>query len=127
MQTRLLYLEDMCTLTCEAHVIKVVQEGEENKVILDQTVFYPQGGGQPSDKGTIKNAQALFDVQGVSIEDGVVYHKGAFQDGSFAQDADVTVQVDPALRALHNRNHTVGHLINYALYNLGYSLVSGKA
>ena len=127
MSTRLLYLENMCQLTCEAHVIKTVHEDGLDKIILDQTVFYPQGGGQPSDKGTIKNSEALFEVQGVSCEDGIAYHKGTFQHGSFAPGVRVELQVDAKLRTLYNKNHTAGHLIDYALSNLGYSLVSGKA
>jgi alanyl-tRNA synthetase len=66
-------------------------------------------------------------VQHVSLEDGIVYHKGVFEFGSFFQGSTVTAQVDAELRALHNKNHTVGHLIDYALLNLGYSFVSGKA
>lgn len=127
MTTKLLYLEDMCKLTGKAHVIEIIQEEESNKVVLDQTIFYPQGGGQPSDKGVIKNAEASFDVQQVINDEGVVYHKGIFQHGSFKIGSEVEMQVDESLRALHNRNHTAGHLIDYALLNLGYKLISGKA
>jgi Ser-tRNA(Ala) deacylase AlaX len=127
MTTRLLYLENMCQLTGEAHVIEIISEENSKKVILDQTVFYPQGGGQPSDKGLIKNVEAVFEIQHVSIDNGIVYHAGIFQYGDFAQGARVELHVDATLRMLHNKNHTAGHLIDYALANLGYKLVSGKA
>ena len=45
MQTRLLYLQDMCTLSCQAHVVSVIQDAGECRLVLDQTVFYPQCGG----------------------------------------------------------------------------------
>jgi len=124
---RLLYLEDMCKLTCPAQVIETVHDADCQKVVVDQTVFYPQGGGQPGDQGLIKSSDATFAVQGTFSEEGIVYHKGIFQRGSFAPGAAVELCVDPQLRALHNKNHTAGHLVDYALINLGYSLVSGKA
>ncbi|MCL4361815.1 alanine--tRNA ligase-related protein [Candidatus Dependentiae bacterium] len=73
MTTKLLYLEDMCKLRCAAHILKIIHEDELNKIIVDQTVFYPQGGGQPSDKGIMKNNNTIFDVQSVSIEDGISF------------------------------------------------------
>lgn len=53
MSTRLLYLENMCQLSGSACVVEIIKDAEDHKIVLDQTVFYPQGGGQPSDKGTI--------------------------------------------------------------------------
>lgn len=117
----------MCKLNCQAHVVEIIQDVDTQKVVLDQTVFYPQGGGQPADRGTIKNQETTFDVQGAFNENGIVYHKGTFQTGSFAPGTVVEVQVDPQVRALHNKNHTAGHLIDYALETLGYSLTSVKA
>lgn len=127
MNTRLLYLENMCQLNCHAHVLNVIPENEFNKVVLDQTVFYPQGGGQPSDKGVIKSSTALFEVHTVSLENGIAYHKGIFAQGSFNEGDNVEVQINEEIRNLHNRNHTAGHLIDYALHNLGHSLISEKA
>jgi Ser-tRNA(Ala) deacylase AlaX len=127
MKTRLLYLDNMYQLTSQAHVIEIIQEDNSPKIILDQTVFYPQGGGQPCDKGIIKNSEGLFEVHAVSINEGIVYHKGVFVTGSFAVSSLVELQVDETLRALYNKNHTAGHIIDLALSNIGYSLVAGKA
>lgn len=128
MATKLLYLEDMGTLKSEACIEKIIHDDGINKIIVDQTVFYPQGGGQPSDKGFIKNDHSIFDVQSVSNEDGTVFHKGIFiQGNSFDTGEPVKLEVNAELRNLHNKNHTAGHLIDYALYNLGYTLVSSKA
>jgi len=127
MATRLLYLENMCQLQCQAHVLEVIQDGDIYKIVVDQTTFYPQGGGQPADRGVIQNEQAVFAVQGVSLENAIAYHKGIFERGFLSLQSIVEVIVDPQVRALHNKNHTAGHLIDYALANLGYSFVSGKA
>lgn len=52
-KTHLVYLEHMDKMTCDATVIDVLQEDSRTVVILDKTVFHPQGGGQPYDKGFI--------------------------------------------------------------------------
>ena len=126
--TKLLYLEDMRKLDGDAHVIEIIEQPEAVTVILDRTVFYPQGGGQPSDKGNITNNQSKFNVQNVSMQDGTVLHKGELVQGPmFAVNDAVKLHVDADLRILHNRNHTAGHLIDYALENMGYNFVAHKA
>ena len=62
MNTKLLYLENFSLLTCDAQVIAVLNEDGRDIVILDQTVFYPQGGGQPYDKGIIESPNSKFIV-----------------------------------------------------------------
>jgi Ser-tRNA(Ala) deacylase AlaX len=47
MNTKLLYIEDFVSLNAKANVIDVVEENEKSVVILNQTIFYPQGGGTP--------------------------------------------------------------------------------
>ncbi len=123
--TQLLYLQDMAILDCSACILDVLQ-GEPCVVILDRTVFYPQGGGQPSDKGIIRSPHASFEVQKVVVENGIALHYGIFTQGVFSQQEVVDMQVSPAIRNLHNKNHSAGHLIDYALLSLGYSLISGK-
>ena len=127
MATTLLYLKDMCQLQCEAHIIQTIDEENLLKIVVDQTVFYPQGGGQPSDVGAIKNHRTLFEVQGVFLENGIAFHKGVFKEGNFEKGELVSLEVNAELRNVHNKNHTAGHLIDYALYNLGYKLTPSKA
>ena len=45
-------------------------------IVLDQTIFYHEGGGQPYDKGVIKAANADFEVEEIRFKDGTVYHIG---------------------------------------------------
>lgn len=128
MSTHLLYLKDMCQLSCNAHVISITEDGAVYKIVVDQTVFYPQGGGQPSDKGTLTHHGTTFDVQSVFNENGTIFHTGTFTlDHQFAVGEQVTATVNAELRMLHNKNHTAGHLIDYALHSLGYTLIPGKA
>lgn len=49
--TKLKYLEDFTLLECVAKVADVLNENDRDAVILDETIFYPQGGGQTYDTG----------------------------------------------------------------------------
>ena len=70
--TELLYLTDSYLREFEATLLEV----EGNKVVLDRTAFYPQGGGQPSDVGTLLDDQGqIYRVLKVSKEGGKIFHK----------------------------------------------------
>ncbi|GJN37650.1 hypothetical protein PR202_gb26627 [Eleusine coracana subsp. coracana] len=78
--TRLAYFDDMWALRSHATVLDVHQEESGRQaVVLDATVFHPQGGGQPADKGIISAGGARFLVEDVRTKDGVVYHYGRFE------------------------------------------------
>jgi len=50
----------------------------EFTVILDRTIFHPQGGGQPADEGTIKGESITFKVTGLKPKDDAILHIGTF-------------------------------------------------
>ena len=64
------YLENPYIHKFTSKVMEVLEYNNKTAIILDETYFYPEGGGQPNDIGTIEN-QIISDVQ---IEDGVIYH-----------------------------------------------------
>ena len=68
--TNLLYRTDMTQSESPASVIESSSwhDGRQT-IVLDQTIFYPQGGGQPYDKGEIKSATAEFEVEEVRFKD----------------------------------------------------------
>jgi len=70
--TRLVYFDDMWALRSAATVLAVQEEGGRVAVVLDATVFYPQGGGQPADTGAISGVGTRFLVEDVRAKDGVV-------------------------------------------------------
>ncbi|KNC51727.1 alanyl-tRNA synthetase [Thecamonas trahens ATCC 50062] len=117
--TTKLYLDDTDLVKCEA-----VATAE---VILDATVVYPQGGGQPSDKATISSVDGsvVFRVDKAVLDrdSDVVVHTGAYMPGSepLVPGMPVVVAVDAELRALHARLHSAGHLLDAAMRNLGYA------
>lgn len=117
--TRLLYLET-ADLVTESTVLDVIYDGEQTKIVLDATLFYPQGGGQPSDRGEILSQGGVFAVESVRFVDGLVYHQGAFTAGTFKLGDKVTGSINKELRLMHSRLHSAGHLIDFAMRKLGF-------
>src|SRR5215208_26866 len=70
MTTERLYFADPYLTRFSARVVAHEQREQRPAVALDQSAFYPQGGGQPADTGTLDGA-AVLDVQ---VEDGVIWH-----------------------------------------------------
>ncbi len=124
--TELLYMKDMNQLTCDAKVEEIIEENGKTAVILDQTVFYPQGGGQPYDTGVIKSAEKFFNVNEVRFIDGLVKHFGTFESDEFSKGESVTCQVDAERRLLMSRLHSAGHILDMAVHTLGFEWEPGK-
>eukprot|EP00771_Trimastix_marina_P002955 gnl/Trimastix_PCT/4131.p2 GENE.gnl/Trimastix_PCT/4131~~gnl/Trimastix_PCT/4131.p2 ORF type:complete len:264 (-),score=92.69 gnl/Trimastix_PCT/4131:50-841(-) len=104
-------------------------------LFLDQTVFHPQGGGQPADVGDIalKDAPAhVFRVSEARNRDGVVHHTGSFASAEAklafyrAHGVEVRLVVDAAARALHTRLHSAGHLLDVCVRRIGLALLPTK-
>lgn len=124
--TKLLYMEDMQKLESDAYVESVEQKDGRTVVYLDQTVFYPQGGGQPYDTGTITSGATRFIVEEVRFNEGLVHHIGHFEGSQFMQGEDVKCEVDSERRKLHTRLHSGGHVLDMAVNQLGYTWTPGK-
>jgi Ser-tRNA(Ala) deacylase AlaX len=124
--TKLLYLEDMQRLTCDAYVERIDHIDGKTIVYLDQTVFYPQGGGQPYDKGTITSPDATFVVEEVRFAEGKVLHIGHFERSTLMQGEDVTCTIESERRQLNTRLHSGGHVVDMAVTELGYDWTPGK-
>ncbi len=110
-ETEKLYYDDQGRTEFEAIVLDVFDREEGYDVVLDQTMFYPEGGGQPADRGQITAGETTVDVLDVQEVDGVVLHhvdddpgKGEFVRG----------QVDGERRDRLRAHHTATHLIGHA-------------
>ncbi len=126
MTTKLLYLEDFNLLDFEASVVEVSKEKERDIVVLGQTAFYPQGGGQPYDNGIVESPSGKFVVEEVRFLDGTVKHIGKFEFGSFKDGEKVRGMVDKERRKLHTRLHSAGHIVDMAVTELGFNWNPGK-
>jgi len=126
--TKLLYLEAFDVTTADA-VVANVREAEDGQMVveLDQTCFYPRGGGQDWDTGVLAADGARFAVVMVRLdENGVAQHYGTFEAGSFAAGEHVQCAVDEERRDSNTRLHSAGHLIDMAVSQLGLPWVPVK-
>lgn len=122
--TDLLYLtyEGNWIQECEARVLAIQDEA----IILDRTVLHAQGGGQPTDVGTITASQATFQVQKVTLDRsmGVAMHQG---EGTLPRvGATVRVQVDADLRQQLSECHTAGHVVDSCMSKIGLNFKPTK-
>jgi len=108
-QTRKLYYEYPGQREFEAQVIDVI----ENRVILDSTLFYPEGGGQPSDHGTLLADDYVADVVNVRSINGIIIHE-TDSDFGFKKGDVVKGKIDWERRMAHMRHHTATHIVNEA-------------
>ena len=106
--TTLLYAKDSYLRAFEAHVVAT----DGRKVALDQTTFYPGGGGQMADRGELIVDGRRLAVAGMSKEDGVVWHELAEDAGDLPSvGATVTGEIDWPFRYHMMRTHTALHLL----------------
>lgn len=106
-KTELVFYEHPFEQVFEALVLDMV----EGSVILDRTLLYPEGGGQPADHGTLEKAGQIFRVVDVQKSGDVVLHKLEQSEGLQKGDR-VTGRVDMHRRLAHARHHTATHLVH---------------
>ncbi len=113
---------------CETQVIALVKgeeqveelgEGEEGEVLLRETPFYPEGGGQVGDTGVVETDRALFRVEDtLSPVEGIIVHRGRVLKGKLSVGDQVVARIDRERREDIMRNHTATHLLHAALRNV---------
>lgn len=72
--TEKLYYEDQYMRKFTANVISCEKEKNNYRVVLDRTAFFPEGGGQPGDRGILQNSEICVNVSDTQIENDVIYH-----------------------------------------------------
>jgi alanyl-tRNA synthetase len=97
--------------------VKSLQAGDEAALVLNQTPFYGESGGQVGDEGVIKGAKgALFRVTDTQKKLGDVFvHIGRVEAGAFKSGDAVELIVDHARRTATRANHSATHLLHEAL------------
>jgi Ser-tRNA(Ala) deacylase AlaX len=129
MATQLTYLEDFGVISCGATVMAIENtEDSRLNIQLDKTCFYPRGGGQDWDEGTITGSDgSTFVVKEVRLDEGgIVHHIGTYISGELKSGDVVTCMVDAERREVNTRLHSAGHLVDMAVDRLGLSWVAGK-
>jgi alanyl-tRNA synthetase len=115
MQTKLLYYQDAYIKEFNARVLAVKKLNSQFGLILDQTAFYPAGGGQPADNGIIKGQSGESNVVDVHMDKGVVVHIANEIVGKISEGEQITGIIDWTRRYQLMRNHTLAHLMAEAI------------
>lgn len=120
-KTRQLYNEDAYQIECQATILDCIKEETGYQIVLDQTVFFPEGGGQYGDRGTLNEVE-VFDTQ---IKDGMIYHK---TEHPIEVGSQVCAMIDWNRRYSMMQNHSVEHIFSglvhqtYGYDNVGFHL-----
>ena len=95
--------------------VDVLNEGEEAVIVLNQTPFYAESGGQIGDCGFLQAGSARFDVRDTTKTGGAFLHHGVLDSGSLTIGAPVETHVDAEVRHATSLNHSATHLLHAAL------------
>ncbi len=96
--------------------VDFIEAGDEAVVVLDQTPFYAESGGQAGDRGELLAGNGTFVVADTQkIQANVFGHKGLLRSGQLVAGDKVLAEVDAVARASTANNHSVTHLLHAAL------------
>jgi alanyl-tRNA synthetase len=99
--------------------VNEIHHGDEGMVILSETPFYAEKGGQIGDRGILSGASGLFQVNDTQEPfNGAIVHSGVCHSGSIHLGDTLKASVDQNRRGKISRNHTVTHLLHWALHEV---------
>lgn len=137
--TKLDYFDHMFTLQSNSTLLSSFLDDDYRwALVLESTIFHPQGGGQPCDYGIISATHSSpdsprfkFVVQDVRSKNGIVFHYGFFEISepiNVELGVPVTLVVDESRRKLNSSLHSAGHLLDVCMRHVGLGhLEPGKA
>ncbi|MBS0627767.1 MAG: alanine--tRNA ligase, partial [Verrucomicrobia bacterium] len=113
---------------CEATILAIIhegafvdslKEGQEGMILLKQTPFYPEKGGQVADTGTLSHHQAHFIVKDCQTPyPDIIVHIGFLEKGTLIPGEPLIARVDEGKRQKIANNHTATHLLHAALQKI---------
>ncbi len=120
MATRRLYRENPYLDSNEAVVLEILSKDGCDVLVTDQSVFFPEGGGQPCDTGYVEKGDDIYAVTSCYDEslDGNVYHLTDAPFGTFAIGDEVNLAIDWSRRFINMQRHLGEHMLSGAIYNL---------
>ncbi|MDP3777230.1 alanine--tRNA ligase [Methylotenera sp.] len=96
--------------------VSTLKEGETGVVVLDNTPFYAESGGQIGDCGELRGANGIFEAEDTQkIQAAVFGHHGVLKTGSLNVGDQVSARVNTQARTSTMRNHSATHLMHKAL------------
>jgi len=114
MRTKRIYREDRYAAVCEAEITEVRDKDGFDLIACDQSVFYPEGGGQPSDIGTVSLGEKVYEVSHASDEsiDSDVWHLTDAPAGTFKAGDKVSLSIDYDFRFRNMQRHLGEHMLS---------------
>ncbi|CAH6990825.1 alanine--tRNA ligase/DNA-binding transcriptional repressor [Vibrio chagasii] len=106
---------EISALFVEGEEVASLSAGDKAIIILEETPFYAESGGQCGDTGTLKTASGLFKVEDTQKLGNAFAHHGELFEGVFAKGDKVEATVDAERRAAISLNHSATHLLHAAL------------
>ncbi|MCJ7428875.1 MAG: alanyl-tRNA editing protein [Candidatus Nanohaloarchaeota archaeon QJJ-5] len=111
--TERIYMEDCYAETVSTQVEAIRAGG----IVLSETVFYPEGGGQPADQGVINVGGTSIQVTDVSVDHGEILHHVESTD-PITEGDDVDARIDWERRHMLMRMHTAQHLLSAVVLDM---------
>lgn len=115
--------------TCfQGKVVDIIKEGKKTAIILDQTLFFPEEGGQSPDKGIISIQDKSVAIEDVQIRDEIIYHYVKGNIDFIEKDAEITGEIDFSHRFSNMQQHSGEHIFSglakryFGCVNVGFHL-----
>ncbi|MFC1521557.1 alanine--tRNA ligase [Elusimicrobiota bacterium] len=106
----------LCMADDNGKMINEAKAGEAVAVVLDKSPFYPQGGGQAGDKGTLTHKNAGIQISAASSPiPGIIIHEGEVISGKIKEGDEVLATIDAGVRFKTACHHSATHLLHWAL------------
>ncbi len=105
----------VAALVKDGKEVTLLKQGESGAVVLNQTPFYGESGGQVGDTGVMRADGVRFRVADTQKKGDVFVHSGTVEEGALAVGAALALDVDHARRGAIRQNHSATHLLHEAL------------
>lgn len=106
---------EVVVLVKDNQQVESLNEGDEGMVVLNQTPFYAESGGQVGDQGVLRFSDGVFEVHDTQKRGDAICHLGRVASGMLKTGAVVEASVDAAKRLSTARNHSATHLLHAML------------
>ncbi len=127
--TRKIFYVEPERLFLKSTVLSVHEERERVGLSSPESIFFPEGGGQPSDRGVIRGEKWLLTVEEAREEGGIIWHWGAIQGAEPIPKEEITMEVDGEWRREMEEQHTAQHIFSafleqeYRLPTTGFAIL----
>ena len=102
-------------LIIDEKLVKAADTGQEVHIVLEQTPFYAEAGGQVGDTGIVQTKNSKVEVSNTKKSNDIIVHIGKVVEGKIKTNENVTCVIDKGRRAAIKRNHSATHLLHYTL------------